>query len=107
MLFRSFRDLLLLVFFATVGLGARARALISGGRALLIMIGLAGLFLLLQNALGVLLAIMTDVQPGYGLMAGSISFAGGHGTAAAWGAEAEVAGLTSATEVGLCLRRLA
>jgi ESS family glutamate:Na+ symporter len=96
-----FRDLLLLVFFATVGLGARARALISGGRALLIMIGLAGLFLVLQNALGVLIAIMSDIRPGFGLMAGSISFAGGHGTAAAWGAEAEAAGLTSAMEVGL------
>jgi ESS family glutamate:Na+ symporter len=96
-----FRDLLLLVFFATVGLGARARALISGGRALLIMIGLAGLFLILQNTLGVLTAFSFDIRPGYGLMAGSISFAGGHGTAAAWGAEAQAAGLDSATEVGL------
>ena len=96
-----FRDLLLLVFFATVGLGARARALISGGRALLIMIGLAGLFLVLQNTLGVLTAFLFDIRPGYGLMAGSISFAGGHGTAAAWGAEAQAAGLNSATEVGL------
>lgn len=96
-----FRDLLLLVFFATVGLGARARALISGGRALLVMVGLAGFFLILQNTLGVLTAIMFDIRPGYGLMAGSISFAGGHGTAAAWGAEAETAGLGGATEVGL------
>jgi ESS family glutamate:Na+ symporter len=34
-------------------------------------------------------------------MAGSISFAGGHGTAIAWGAEAEAAGLAGASEIGI------
>lgn len=95
------RDLLLLVFFATVGLGAEFSTLRRGGLELLILTGLAGLFLLMQNSIGVGMAKLLDVAPGYGLMAGSVSLAGGHGTAAAWGLEAEAAGLDKAIEVGL------
>ena len=40
---------------------------------------------------GVGLALLFGGHPGYGLFAGSISFAGGHGTAIAWGAEATAA----------------
>ncbi|MEE9602320.1 MAG: sodium/glutamate symporter, partial [Thermoguttaceae bacterium] len=36
-----------------------------------------------------------------GLMGGSISFAGGHGTSIAWGAEAEAAGLEGAGAIGI------
>ena len=34
-------------------------------------------------------------------MAGSVSFAGGHGTAIAWGQEVEAAGLLRAGELGI------
>jgi len=97
----EFRDLLLLMFFSTIGLNARTRVLMSGGKTLVIMVGLAGIFLILQNTVGVIAALAVGTRPGYGLMAGSVSFAGGHGTAAAWGEEAVAAGLESATEVGL------
>ena len=40
-------------------------------------------------------------HPGYGLMGGSISLAGGHGTAIAWGAEVAAAGLETAPELGI------
>jgi ESS family glutamate:Na+ symporter len=56
---------------------------------------------MIQNTTGVLLAMAFGVHPGYGLMGGSISFAGGHGTSIAWGAEAEAAGLAGATEIGI------
>jgi ESS family glutamate:Na+ symporter len=42
-------------------------------------------------------------HPAYGLMGGSVSLAGGHGTAIAWGREAVAAGLTDAREVGLAV----
>lgn len=96
-----FRDLLLLVFFSTVGLSARVSALASGGRALIKLVFAAALFLFLQNAVGVSIAVLTGEHVGYGLLAGSISFAGGHGTAIAWGEVAEKAGLAHATEVGI------
>jgi ESS family glutamate:Na+ symporter len=95
------RDLLLLVFFSTVGLSARLKALASGGKALLILVIAAGLFLILQNSLGVAIAVAFGAHPAYGLMAGSVAFAGGHGTAIAWGQTAEDAGLEGAAAIGL------
>ncbi|MBW2422649.1 MAG: sodium/glutamate symporter [Deltaproteobacteria bacterium] len=96
-----FRDVLLLVFFSTVGLSARLNTLAAGGRALFVLTAAAGVFLVLQNAVGVGLAMLTGAHPVYGLMAGSVSFAGGHGTAIAWGTAAEAAGFARAGEVGL------
>jgi ESS family glutamate:Na+ symporter len=95
------RDLLLLVFFSTVGLSARMKTLAAGGRSMLILALAAGVFLVLQNSIGVVIALAYGVHPALGLFAGSVSFAGGHGTAIAWGAAAEEAGLVGATEIGM------
>lgn len=95
------RDLLLLVFFSTIGLGAKFKMLAAGGKALGILLLAATVFLVVQNATGVGLAMLFGVHPGYGLFAGSVSFAGGHGTAIAWGAEAEKAGLVDAGTIGI------
>jgi ESS family glutamate:Na+ symporter len=95
------RDILLLVFFSTVGLSARFRTLAAGGKALLVLTAIAGIFLILQNTLGVAIALSRDVNPGWGLIAGSIPFAGGHGTAIAWGQVAEDHGLKGASSIGL------
>ncbi len=48
-----------------------------------------------------LLAMSFGAHPGYGLFGGSISLAGGHGTAIAWGGVAETAGLKAAKEIGI------
>jgi ESS family glutamate:Na+ symporter len=95
------RDILLLIFFSTIGLSAKLRTLAEGGKALAILVVVAAVFLLIQNTTGVLLAMGFGAHPGYGLMAGSVSFAGGHGTSIAWGAEAEKAGLVGASTLGL------
>jgi ESS family glutamate:Na+ symporter len=95
------RDALLLVFFSTVGLSAKLRTLAAGGKALVILVIVAAVFLVVQNSTGVLLAIGLGAHPGYGLMAGSVSFAGGHGTSIAWGAEVEAAGLIGASTIGI------
>lgn len=95
------RDLLLLVFFSTIGLSAKFSRLKAGGRPLLILLACAVVFLVVQNATGVLIALGLGAHPGYGLFSGSVSFAGGHGTAIAWGNEAEAAGLTDAGLIGI------
>lgn len=95
------RDLLLLVFFSTIGLSAKFSRLKAGGRALGILVICAAVFLVVQNLTGVLLAILSGAHPGYGLFAGSVSLAGGHGTAIAWGQEAEAAGIEGADLVGI------
>ena len=98
------RDGLLLAFFSTVGLSAKFSRLAAGGKALILLVGCAAIFLVLQNTVGILLMKMFGANPAYGLFAGSISFAGGHGTAIAWGEElkatlpgADLAGIAFAT----------
>jgi len=95
------RDLLLLAFFSTIGLSAKFARLKAGGKPLLILVICAAVFLVIQNGTGVLIALGLGDHPGYGLFAGSVSFAGGHGTAIAWGQEAEAAGLRDAALIGI------
>ena len=87
------RDLLLLVFFSTIGLSAKFSRLKAGGKALGILVVCAAIFLVIQNVTGVILAKLAGAHPGLGLFAGSVSLAGGHGTAIAWGQEAAEAGI--------------
>ena len=95
------RDTLLLVFFTTIGISAKFSRLKAGGKGLGILVVCAGVFLIVQNLTGVLMAKMFGAHPGYGLFAGSVSLAGGHGTAIAWGQEATAAGLEHAELIGI------
>lgn len=95
------RDLLLLIFFSTIGLSAKLSALAAGGRALLILCLATILLIALQNAVGAAVAIAWGAHPFYGLLAGGLSFVGGPGTALAWAREAEAAGLEAARAVGI------
>ncbi|MEB3734402.1 sodium/glutamate symporter [Halopseudomonas pachastrellae] len=98
------RNLLLIAFFSTIGLSSRLRQLLAGGRALAIMLGLAVVFLLCQNIVGTLLALGLGKSPLYGLIGGSISLAGGHGTALTWGQLFEEHfGLADASTLGLAM----
>ena len=101
------RDLLLLVFFSTIGLSAKLSALVAGGRALLILCVVTVLLITLQNLVGVAVAIAWGAHPFYGLLAGGLSFVGGPGTALAWAREAEGAGLEVARAVGIGAATLA
>lgn len=95
------RDQFLLIFFCTVGLGARFKLLISGGKTLFVLFFAMALFLVLQNTVGIVTALAIGEPPVKGLLAGSISMAGGHGTAISWGAFLESIGYQGATEFGL------
>lgn len=95
------RDLFLLFFFSTIGLGAKMKTLAQGGKTLAILTVVAAVLLVLQNSVGVGLALLLGGHPGYGLLGGSISFAGGHGTAIAWGQVATKAGLQGAEEFAI------
>ena len=95
------RDLLLLMFFSTVGLSARFDMLLSGGKTLLVLLVVMLVFLVLQNTLGISAALLMGETPEKGLLAGSISMAGGHGTAITWGLHFEGMGYQGAQEYGL------
>jgi glutamate:Na+ symporter, ESS family len=90
------------VFFTTVGLSADARSLVKGGKLLLVFFVVVAGGLALQDAVGVGMARLFDLHPANGLLAGSITLSGGHGTAAAWGQKfVEERNLQGAVELGI------
>ena len=96
------RDLLLLYFFAALGLNSNVRELASGGRLLVVLALLAAVFIVMQNGLGMALAGLFGMDPRAGLMAGSISLTGGVGTTLAWAPHfTDVLGFEDAAELGL------
>lgn len=76
---------LMIAFFTTIGLGASFRLLKVGGPQVLLFWLLASTMAVLQNVVGVSLASLLGVHPLLGLIAGSITMTGGHGTGAAFG----------------------
>src|SRR5271166_5092856 len=75
---------LLLLFFACLGLTSNLRRLLRGGPRLLRFLAALVPFLMVQDGLGVLLAKLLGLHPFLGLVAGSITLVGGHGTGAAY-----------------------
>lgn len=95
------RDILILLFFVSLGLTAKVSSLRSGGKPLVIICVITVLLLALQNIIGIAVALVNGSHPFYGLLAGSISFVGGPGTALAWAKEAESMGLQGADLVAV------
>ena len=100
------QTILMLMFFTSVGLGADFVKLKEGGKSLLVFLLCVIMFVLVQNAVGMSLATLLGLDPLIGLIVGSITLTGGHGTAGAWGAVLEnqhgiqgaiVLGMASAT----------
>ena len=81
----ALRDNLLLMFFTTVGLSADARMLARGGPKLVVFLIVSVVFIAIQNAVGLAAALAMDMHPVVGLLGGSITLTGGHGTGAAYG----------------------
>ncbi len=101
------RDLLLLVFFVTIGLSAKLSALRAGGQSLAVLCAVTVALLVAQNVTGILVALGFGAPPFVGLLAGSISFVGGPGTALAWAKEAAAMGVARAPELALAAATLA
>jgi ESS family glutamate:Na+ symporter len=81
----SLRDNLLLMFFTTVGLSADARMLLKGGPKLVVFLAISIGFIAVQNLVGIGAALAMDLHPVVGLLGGSVTLTGGHGTGAAYG----------------------
>jgi len=96
------RDILLLYFFAALGLNSNLRSLASGGRTLVLLALLASVFIVMQNGLGMAVAAAFGMDPRAGLMVGSVSLTGGVGTTLAWAPHfTDVLGIGEAAELGL------
>ena len=96
------RDELLIVFFTTIGLSSRFETLLRGGAQLGILLVLAVIYLGIQNGTGVLVATVAGFDQLIGVIGGSVSLSGGHGTAIAWAPIfRDEFGITQASELGI------
>ena len=82
----NIQQIFMLMFFTSVGLSASLIKLKEGGKSLLVFLVCVIIFVLLQNAVGISLAKALGLDPLIGLITGSVTLTGGHGTAGAWGA---------------------
>ncbi|MBP6706798.1 MAG: sodium/glutamate symporter [Achromobacter sp.] len=80
----SIRPTLLLLFFGCIGLTANLKLLAKGGPRLIAFLLALIPFLVLQNAVGLGMAWLLDMHPLMGLLGGTITLVGGHGTGAAY-----------------------
>ncbi|MDB9432656.1 sodium/glutamate symporter [Microcystis aeruginosa] len=96
------RDALLIVFFTTIGLSSKLKTLLQGGKPLLILLITAVVYLILQNLAGLGVAKVMGLDLPIGLIAGSVSLSGGHGTAIAWAPIfRDNYGIVKASEIGV------
>jgi ESS family glutamate:Na+ symporter len=96
------RDFLLVYFFTTIGINASLKDLIAGGKPLAILLAITLVFMVVQEFVGVSVATMLG-QPGeIGLLGGTVSLIGGHGTAIAWAPRfVKEHGIENALEIGV------
>lgn len=88
------------LFFATVGYMASLNDLKKGGIGVVILLVAVALLIALQDLIGVGLAAAFGQNKLYGLLMGSVSLSGGHGTAAAWGGVLEGYGAENGEIIG-------
>jgi ESS family glutamate:Na+ symporter len=100
------RGALLLVFFTTLGLSARLRALRGGGVAVALMSLAIALLAIAQNAVGAGVAWAFGEPASLAVFLGSAAFLGGHGTTAAWAGQELAASAANAFEVGMACATL-
>lgn len=97
----GFQYPMMLVFFATVGLGGSLKLIKTGGKLMAVYLLACWAISLIQSVTGVALAKLLGVHSLIGLMAGSVSLSGGHANAAAFGALGGAFGVEGAHAVAL------
>lgn len=97
----TLKDVFMLVFFTSVGFQSNLKVLRRGGSTLLLMLGILAFIIVVQNVLPLGIAWIMGVNPLVGMAAGSISMAGGHGTAGGFSAVLEGMGLSGAGTIAM------
>lgn len=101
------RDRLLVYFFTTIGLNARFSDLVKGGKPLLILLILTLGYIVIQDGVGVASAVALGQPAEIGVITGSMSLIGGHGTAIAWAEDLSTDyGISGALEIGIAAATL-
>src|SRR5262245_1978163 len=91
----------MIAFFTTIGFGASVSLLRVGGPQVLLFFIIATVFAVLQNVIGILLAMPFGLHPLFGVLAGSVTLTGGPATGLAFAPYFEKAGVTGASSVAI------
>src|SRR5579859_4325904 len=91
----------MIAFFTTVGFGASLSLLKVGGPQVLIFLLLSTVLAIVQNVVGVLIAIPMGMHPLFGVMNGSVTLTGGPATGLAFAPAFEHAGVHGAATVAV------
>ncbi len=96
------RDVLLVYFFTTIGINASLKDLLAGGKPLVILLAITVAYMVVQNLTGISVAALFELPTAVGLLGGTVSLIGGHGTAIAWAPRiAEDYGVLNSMEIGI------
>ena len=95
----TLRGVCMVFFFTSVGFQANLKVLKSGGKSLIVFLGLVITLIILQNLTAVGLAKLLNLNPLIGMCTGSIPMVGGHGTAGAFGPVLEDLNIKGATTI--------
>lgn len=95
----TLREVCMVFFFTSVGFQANLKVLKSGGKSLIVFLGLVIALIILQNLTAVGLAKLLNLNPLIGMCTGSIPMVGGHGTAGAFGPVLEDLNIKGATTI--------
>ena len=95
----TLREVCMVFFFTSVGFQANLKVLKSGGKSLIVFLGLVIALIILQNLTAVGLAKLLKLNPLIGMCTGSIPMVGGHGTAGAFGPVLEDLNIKGATTI--------
>ena len=95
----TLREVCMVFFFTSVGFQANLKVLKSGGKSLIVFLGLVIVLIIIQNLTAVGLAKLLNLNPLIGMCTGSIPMVGGHGTAGAFGPVLEDLNIKGATTI--------
>jgi ESS family glutamate:Na+ symporter len=97
---------LMIGFFASIGFAASLSLLRLGGPQVAIFFVASTLLAIVQNAVGVLLSYPLGVHPLFGVLAGSVTLAGGPATGLAFAPQFEQAGVAGAPAIAIAAAML-
>ena len=97
----SLQSPLMIAFFTTIGINASLWLLKISGRQVLVFLLLASGFAIVQNLLGIAVAMGFGLHPLFGVLAGSTTLTGGPATGLAFAPLFEQAGVTGAESIAV------
>ena len=98
---QTLKDPFMMVFFTSIGVGADLETLKKGGKGFLIFVIVSTVLVVLQDILGLVLSQAIGADSLLGLICGSVTMVGGHGSAGAWGTTFEEQGLANGSTFGM------